>query len=353
MDVRWIDLRDDDVEGLCTSTSKTLEMCGRRLPFDEALAIADSALRDGFPAQELRALADAAQGPGSSRLRRVAQHADLERPTRSSRCYGRSPCDVPGLDVEPQARLRGAPRPRRTTGPRRPETPHRGGVRLLRVARGSRSPQTDVRRYDLLVANGWTRAPLRVGGRHAPTRTGCAPCSSAAVERNGPKPSPRRSRRCVSRRGPRPALHCGTIGSRSVQRVDAPTRLPPAGDRPGAWRPWSSSTMVVSSKGSLPGQHAGRAGRGRGCSVQWPTRMVATELPAKLVTARASDMKRSMPTIRPTPSSSSGRCEDRPPASVARPAPVTPGGALRGDDHEEQQRDLLAERQRRCPARRR
>jgi hypothetical protein len=35
-------------------------------------------------------------------------------------------------------------------------------------------------------------------------------------------------------------------------------------------------------------------------------------------------MNRSMPTISPTPSSSSGRCAERPPASVARPAPVTP-----------------------------
>jgi hypothetical protein len=52
--------------------------------------------------------------------------------------------------------------------------------------------------------------------------------------------------------------------------------------------------------------------------------MVATALPEKLVTARASDMKRSMPTIRPTPSTSSGRWELRPPASVAMPAPVTP-----------------------------
>ena len=55
---------------------------------------------------------------------------------------------------------------------------------------------------------------------------------------------------------------------------------------------------------------------------------VATELPAKLVSARASDMNRSIPTIRPTPSSSSGRCEERPPASVARPAPVTPAAPL-------------------------
>ena len=59
-----------------------------------------------------------------------------------------------------------------------------------------------------------------------------------------------------------------------------------------------------------------------------PTSTVATALPEKLVTARASDMNRSMPTIRPTPSSRSGRWLCRPPASVASPAPVTPAAPL-------------------------
>ena len=55
---------------------------------------------------------------------------------------------------------------------------------------------------------------------------------------------------------------------------------------------------------------------------------VATALPAKFVSARASDMNRSMPTIRPTPSTSSGRCDCSAPARVARPAPVTPAAPL-------------------------
>ena len=42
-------------------------------------------------------------------------------------------------------------------------------------------------------------------------------------------------------------------------------------------------------------------------SVQVPIRTVATALPAKFVSARASDMKRSMPTMKPTPSTRSGR----------------------------------------------
>ncbi|SKX95452.1 Uncharacterised protein [Mycobacteroides abscessus subsp. abscessus] len=42
------------------------------------------------------------------------------------------------------------------------------------------------------------------------------------------------------------------------------------------------------------------------------------------MTARASDMKRSMPTISPTPSSMAGWWACRPPARVASPAPLTP-----------------------------
>src|ERR1700750_2077408 len=78
-----------------------------------------------------------------------------------------------------------------------------------------------------------------------------------------------------------------------------------------------------------------------------PTSTVATALPEKLVTARASDMNRSMPTIRPTPSSRSGRWLCRPPAPQrARARAAPPRRTLRGDDHEHQQGDLLTDRQR-------
>jgi hypothetical protein len=51
---------------------------------------------------------------------------------------------------------------------------------------------------------------------------------------------------------------------------------------------------------------------------------VATALPEKFVRARASLIIRSIPTMNPTPSTRSGRWVCRPPANVARPAPVTP-----------------------------
>ena len=62
--------------------------------------------------------------------------------------------------------------------------------------------------------------------------------------------------------------------------------------------------------------------------VHAPISTVATALPEKFVTARASDMNLSMPTMIPMPSSSSGRWLCRPAASVASPAPLTPAAPL-------------------------
>ena len=81
--------------------------------------------------------------------------------------------------------------------------------------------------------------------------------------------------------------------------------------------------MVISSNGSSP-LSTRLAWSGSNSPTHLPISTVATALPEKLVTARASDMNRSMPTISPTPSTRSGRWAPRPPARVARPAPVTP-----------------------------
>ncbi|RYC10808.1 DUF559 domain-containing protein [Nocardioides zhouii] len=155
MDVRWIDLGNGDVEGLATNAATTLEMCGRRLPFDEALAIADSALRDGFPASRLRSLAAEARGPGSARLRRVAQHADHRAANPFESVLRAIALDVPGLSVEPQVRLRGA-----LALDVRPDLADRT-LRIVLEAdsfewHGDRAAlRRDARRYDLLGANGW------------------------------------------------------------------------------------------------------------------------------------------------------------------------------------------------------
>jgi very-short-patch-repair endonuclease len=155
MELTWIDLRDEHVEGLCTTSAKTLEMCGRRLPFDEALTIADSALRDGFPRPELDALARAARGPGAARLRRVATVADGRADNPFESVLRAIALDVPGLDVEPQVRIRGdlGLVARSDLVDRR--------LRIVLEAdsfewHGDRTAlRRDARRYDLLVANGW------------------------------------------------------------------------------------------------------------------------------------------------------------------------------------------------------
>ncbi|WP_297626570.1 DUF559 domain-containing protein [Nocardioides sp.] len=152
----WTDLGEDDVEGLATTAGKTLEMCGRLLPLDEALAIADSALRDGFPHGQLLDLAAAAKGPGSARLRRVAALADGRAANPFESVLRAVAVDIPGLEVAPQVEIRG------TLG--LAARPDLVDLRLRIVLEadsfewhGDRAAlRRDARRYDLLVANGWT-----------------------------------------------------------------------------------------------------------------------------------------------------------------------------------------------------
>lgn len=152
----WTDLSHEDVEGLSTNRAKTLEMCGRRLPFDEALAIADSALREGFPADTLREAARVAKGPGSARLRRVACLADHRAANPFESVLRAIALDVPGLSVEPQVRIRGE-----LDLDVRPDLVDRQRRLVLEADsfewHGDRAAlRRDARRYDLLVINGWT-----------------------------------------------------------------------------------------------------------------------------------------------------------------------------------------------------
>jgi len=96
-----------EVVGVVTDPETTLEQCCRRLPFDEALAIADSALREGFPAEVLRSLARDARGPGSRRLRRVAEHATPLAANPFESVLRAIALEVPGLRVRPQVRILG------------------------------------------------------------------------------------------------------------------------------------------------------------------------------------------------------------------------------------------------------
>jgi very-short-patch-repair endonuclease len=103
VDLHWYDVEPDEVVGLVTSREQTLVDCMRSLAFDEALAIADSALRHGdITKARLLELADSVKGPGAPQARRVAREAThlAANPFESAlRAIG---LDVPGLRLEPQ-----------------------------------------------------------------------------------------------------------------------------------------------------------------------------------------------------------------------------------------------------------
>lgn len=105
-DLHRADLGPDDVEGDVTSVDRTLLDCLRTLPFDEGLAVADSALRAGVPAARLLAIARDAAGPGSRMARRVAGAADGRAANPFESALRAIAVPVPGLEVQPQVAIR-------------------------------------------------------------------------------------------------------------------------------------------------------------------------------------------------------------------------------------------------------
>jgi very-short-patch-repair endonuclease len=86
---------------LVTSKEVTLDQCLRRLPFGEALAVADSALRAG-DVSAVRRVAIMARGPGSTQVRRVVEAARADAANPFESVLRAIASTVPGLAVEPQ-----------------------------------------------------------------------------------------------------------------------------------------------------------------------------------------------------------------------------------------------------------
>lgn len=148
----WMPVADDDVAAGVTGALRTVIDCARHLPFDEALAIADSALRAGAVS---RAELDAVRvrGAGAAAVRRVLRHAD-RRAANPFESVLRALCIVAGLGVVPQQSIDLG------TGTVHPDLV----VPDLRVVleadswtfhatRGAHA--RDCARYNLLVVNGW------------------------------------------------------------------------------------------------------------------------------------------------------------------------------------------------------
>ncbi len=151
----WVDLGEDDIrESTVTSRERTLIDCLRSLPFDEALAIADSALRHGdLTFDQLQTLARSVRGPGAPRVRRVAACADW-RAANPFESVLRALAIESGLQVEPQVPLRDV------GGYARPDmVDEKRGLVLEADSfewHGSRAAlKRDCRRYTAMVVAGW------------------------------------------------------------------------------------------------------------------------------------------------------------------------------------------------------
>ncbi len=97
------DLTERDSSDRVTTPMRTIVDCARSLPFDEALCVADSALRvRAVEPEEMIARARTVRGPGARRVVRVLHHAD-RRSSGPFESVLRAIClDVPGLSVVPQ-----------------------------------------------------------------------------------------------------------------------------------------------------------------------------------------------------------------------------------------------------------
>ena len=97
------DLRPEEIEGIVTTRERTLVDCLRGLPFDDALAVADSALRHrAITKRGLIELMAGLRGPGSRQARRVAEHATHLAANPFESVLRAIALDVAGLDLEAQ-----------------------------------------------------------------------------------------------------------------------------------------------------------------------------------------------------------------------------------------------------------
>ncbi len=136
--------------------AETVVDCARTLPFDEALAVADSALRDGWVTgltrEELRRAAAASPRHGRRKALRVVACADPRAANPFESVARAIALDVPGLAVVPQARVD-------AIGFADLVDP---GLRLVLECEsweyhsGKDRFRHDIRRYTAMVAAGWT-----------------------------------------------------------------------------------------------------------------------------------------------------------------------------------------------------
>ena len=101
-DVHWTDLPEDDQIDGVTAPVRTVIDCARDLPFDAALAVADSARRGGVSGLAIADAATRSPRTGRARAERVAREASDLADNPFESVLRAIALDVPGLHVRPQ-----------------------------------------------------------------------------------------------------------------------------------------------------------------------------------------------------------------------------------------------------------
>ena len=106
--VFWGSLTPDELEAGVTGPARTVVDCARALPFADALAVADSALRSrDVTRAELHSVARASPRTGRARALRVAECADDRSANVFESLLRGISLDVPGLHLVPQVTIGG------------------------------------------------------------------------------------------------------------------------------------------------------------------------------------------------------------------------------------------------------
>jgi len=165
VDVRHADLRADQVVDGYSDPVTTVIDCARALPFDAALAVADSALRSGQVTRaELAAAAEASPRTGRAKALRVARTAD-GRAANPFESVVRAIADgVPKLVLEPQVQI--APGQTPDLVDRRLRIVVECDSWTFHAEKGAF--QRDIERYNEFALDGWLL--IRIGWEHAMRR---------------------------------------------------------------------------------------------------------------------------------------------------------------------------------------
>lgn len=150
--VVWMNLAADDRAAGVTTPVRTVIDCARRLPFEEALPIADSALRSGMVTREELDVVEV-RGAGAASVRRVLRHADARAANPFESVLSALAIEA-GLEVEPQVALDLG------SGVVHPDLTDRSRRVVLEADSWSHHAtrsghKSDCARYNLLVLCGW------------------------------------------------------------------------------------------------------------------------------------------------------------------------------------------------------